>query len=236
MGGKTWSKEDEQRLVTAYQSGLTAKQIAAMFPNRTTHAVITHASKIGAAESVAWTPEEDAILAEIWASPRSIKVGLHRLPNRTYDAARVHAIAIGLGSKAPAQKGSRSPYFNGIIKAIKDNGPLTTLEISKLLKACRRTIQRILDDCHGTDFHVGDWRKVGSNHIAAAWALGALQDAPRPAPKSANEAHKDYRQRKKIREGRYDPFAVAAGLLCAPKSTTVGRIYIHLHDDELEAA
>lgn len=225
MGGKAWSKEDEERLVTAYQSDMPAYQIAAMFPARTMHAVITHASKIGASDSVNWTPEENAILAEIWASPRTIKAGMHRLPNRTYDAARVHAEILGLGNKTPAQKGSRSPYFIKIARSIAANGPLTTLEISRILGVCRRTIQRILDDCHGTDFYIGDWKKVGSNHIAAAWMIGSLDDAPKPEPKTAREAHKDYRTRKKIKAGKYDPFAVAAGLIRPVCTVHTGRVY-----------
>jgi hypothetical protein len=236
MGGKYWSKEDENRLVLAYQSGAPLAQIAAMFPGRTRSSVRTFASKVGAKhpEHQPWTPEEEAVLAEIWAQPRILKAGMSRLPGRTYDAARVHAKAMGLGEKPVAQKGSRSPFFNCIIGEIKKNGPLTSLELSRLLKVSRRTMQRVLQDCHGVEFHIGDWKNEASKHLSMMWAIGPGPDAPKPPPKSAFDAHKDYRIRKRIKGGRINPFASAAGLVAAPQGQP-GRVFIHLWDDK-EAA
>lgn len=238
MGGKAWSKEDEERLVSAYSAGLPVPEIAAMFPTRTFNSVKSHASKLGAEhpDHKPWTPEEDAILAEVWNQPRAIKIGLRRLPGRTYDAARVHAKAIGLGDKASAQKGTRSPYLNGIVKEIKANGPRTSLELSIALSACRRTIQRVLQDCRGTEFHVGEWKLESSKHPSRMWAIGPGKDAPKPVPKTASEAHRDYRLRKRIKSGRFNPFAAAAGFVAAPDGAP-GRVYHHLWDDhEREAA
>ena len=233
MGGKSWSKEDENRLVLAYQAGTPIPQIAAMFPNRTKSSVKTFASKIGVRhpDHRPWTPEEEVVLVEIWTQPRILKVGMNRLPGRTYDAVRVHAKAMGLGDKPTAQKGSRSPFFNSIIGEIKKHGPLTSLELSRLLKVSRRTVQRVLQDCHGVEFHVGDWKNETSKHLSRMWANGPGPDVPKPSPKSALDVHKDYRIRKRIKSGRTNPFAAALGLVETPKGEP-GRVYIHLTDSK----
>lgn len=240
MGGKAWSEEDEKRLVSAYESGMPIPKIIAMFPNRTAQSVKCYACKIGAKhpEHRPWSPEEEAILAEIWADPRVLKVGMRRLPGRTYDAARVHAKAIGLGDKEAAQKGSRSPFFNDFVSLVKKHGPLTAFELSRLVKTTVRTVHRVMADCHGAEFHIGGWKNERSKNLSIMWAIGPGPDVEKPEPKATLEVYKDYRDRKRIKAGKFDPFASIAGLVTIPQGQR-GRVFqqpMTIKDEEELAA
>lgn len=226
MGGKHWSEEDKERLKRAYESRMHPSEIVGLFPGRTERSVVTFASKSGFQnpDRRPWTPKEEKILREIWQQPRILKVGLARLPGRTYDAVRVHAKDIGLGDKLHAQKGTRSPYFNAISAEIRNNGPRTSNELSKILSIPRRTIQGVMKDCRGAEFHVGSWKFEGCKNLSMVWAFGPGPDAPKPAPKSSSEVCRNYDARKKIKLGKFNPFLTAAGLVVVPESKT-GRVY-----------
>jgi hypothetical protein len=92
----------------------------------------------------------------------------------------------------------------------------------------RHTID-VLKANHGSDekcVYISGWEWHGVNQIAQ-WTMGNEQDAPKLALQSHEESLRKARvryQKKQIKAGAYNPFAVAAGLV-APPPAQAGRVF-----------
>lgn len=243
MGKRTWTDEQIYVLRQEFENGTPIAEISELL-GKTIFSVKNYATRhdIPHASYSSWTKEEDEILIKIWESPESIKNGLHLLPGRTYDACRVRAdLRLKLGDKTPARAGSKSFILARIIRLLGNNGPMTVDEMALETGLSRKGIQSILKVGRGVYAHIIDWKRIDANHHAALFTVGPGEDKPRPAPKSANQSWREYKGRKRLKAGNFNPFLVAAGEV-KPVETLRGRKFeqdmtIHLdHLDEMEAA
>lgn len=234
--GKAWTDEDNQLLLDLCGKGIPLTKRMELFPNRTYEAVKAHASRIGAEYigQCPWTPEEDKALRSIYESDESIKAGLHMLPRRSHAAAKARAHRLKLDEKKAVAVKALSWLKPAIQRVLKDGRRMTSVEIASATGGSRSAVQQILAIFHGVEFRIGDWKRTDPCHWTGAWALGKEADVPKPAPVSMAVAHRKWLSKKRIREGEFNPFAVAAGLVAAP-SAPAGRMFtqsMSIREDE----
>ena len=224
MNGRAWTKEEDTILRDAFERGVLIAEIAQMC-GRTVESVKCHATRLGIMHKgfVPWTPEEDEILREIWMAPLTVKAGLHRLPGRSYEGAKQRAKRLGYGAKVASAVGTRSYALRALI-AMLDGVSMTAKEIAAATGMDEGNIYDTLMRWRGVEFRISAWERVDRHHFARKWTLGAEEDAPKPAPREMKELHKNYRERKRIAKGIFNPFAAAAGMIEPPKAPS-GRVF-----------
>ncbi|MFY4709936.1 hypothetical protein [Burkholderia glumae] len=242
MNGKPWTEEEISYLREWYASG--KKILDCKIPGRSTYSIKCYASRHGIErpDYRPWSDEEDTKLAQIWETDETIKHGMHLLPGRTYNAARIRAKYIKLGIKKSSRAGSRSVILSLAVGALKKHGPMTINETATVLSVDRKSLQDVLRKARGidvgVDVHICDWRKVDANHYSMVFAAGPGVNTKKPDPKTGNQSWKEYKRKKAIESGKYNPFAVAAGLVEAPKLPK-GRVYkqdMTIYSNDVEEA
>lgn len=108
------------------------------------------------------------------------------------------------------------------IKAALEKRPMTRAEVMEASGVTREHALRAIRDHHGADIYICRWIQT-TRKPAAVFAIGTHPDAPKPV------------KVRRVLRAQANPFLVAAGAIAAPKSAP-GRVFIHLHDDELEIA
>lgn len=184
-----------------------------------------------------WSPEEDAILIEIYANSRPVKHQINRLPGRSYPAAKARAERLKLEHKKPITDGSLSWIKPAIIAALK-TGPLSVASLERITGATRAGMKPVLRRWRGTEWYVAGWERAGTHGWLPQWALGNDLDAPKPQPKSMRQACREWRQRRRIAQGRVNPFAPLTGMVTIPEGQR-GRVYqqpMNIMDEEEMAA
>jgi hypothetical protein len=84
----------------------------------------------------------------------------------------------------------------------------TTYEIAEKTRASHQRTRTMLREGHGTKYHIAGWKKCGgSSNWVAVWRFGPGADVPKPLPKEGKENSHEYRERRKIRQGKVNPFA-----------------------------
>lgn len=214
MGAKRWTDEEQQVLRGIAEQGLTLIDHMHLLPGRTWHGARVFASKAGISFGWnAWTPEERDRLREIYQSDESIKVGLRRLlPHRSYGAAKGEAQRMGLmGTKKRVGSKGRSWVLRAIEMKLADDKQMTIPELVIATGASVSAIFQALNAVRGKRVHVGRWtRRSTVGDWMAVWELGPGPDAPRPPRKSAAASARDWKARKRLRAGIFDPFATLA--------------------------
>lgn len=82
-----WTQEEKDKLVQLRKEGLTAKEIAEHFPNRSEATIKNLLGKL-LPKSLKWTEEEDSLIKDMYATGASYKEIASKFPNRTLDAVR----------------------------------------------------------------------------------------------------------------------------------------------------
>lgn len=82
-----WTEEEKSKLVELRQQGLTAREIAQHFPNRTEATIRNLLSKL-LPKNRKWTEEEDQLIKEMYEKGASYKEISAKLANRSLDATR----------------------------------------------------------------------------------------------------------------------------------------------------
>lgn len=186
-----------------------------------------------------WSPEEDAILTEIYSNQQPAKHQMHRLPGRTYPAAKIRARRLGLEFKAPPNDGSLSWIKAAILKELERGIPMSDATLSVRIGASRAGMKPVIRRAHGVELKIADWERAGPHSWRPMWTLGNGPDAPKPLKKSAAQACRDCREKKRREAGRYDPFASLFGAM-PTIINSAGRVYkqdmkVHVRD-EMETA
>lgn len=229
MGAKRWTSQEDEILREIWHSKETMSQQIHRLPWRTIEGSKARAESLGlGSRYVAWTNEEDRILTEIWSMGTSLKSQMHRLPNRSWKAAIDRARVIGLKARPAKQFVSKYSWVEDVVIAELAKGtPLSAHLIADRTPASYQRAIQILRRGHGSKYRIADWERrnvTGTGSWTAIWALGSEPDAPRPANKSREAQSRDYRQKKRIAAGRFNPFLAAAGLV-TPPSSGCGRVY-----------
>ncbi|WP_155308286.1 hypothetical protein [Burkholderia gladioli] len=238
MGAKAWTEDEIKYVRDWYASGKMIKDCK--IPGKSSDAIKSYAHSHGIENPKyrAWTEEEDAKLSKIWETDETIKHGMHILPGRTYNAARVRARLLKLDAKKSARIGSKSVILSLAISTMKKRGPMTVDEIANIAGINRSSLRQVFKKVRGIDVHVSGWKKVDANHQSMIFAVGPGQDAPKPAPKTCNQSWKEYKRKKAIERGKYNPFSIAAGLINVPDAPQ-GRVYkqdMTIYSNNLEDA
>ncbi len=241
MGARHWTAEEDEALRSLWHADGTIKSHIHLIPGRSIEGVRARAGVLGLGARhrpiVPWSPEEDAILRDIWASNGSLKSHLHRLPGRTWRGALVRASAIGLKARNAKQRADCYSWVEEEIDRVLADGIARTVkDIASETVASAVRIQQVLRARHSAKYRIAAWvrtRPTGS--WWPKWVIGTDADTPKPAVKNPNETARAWRARKRIREGRINPFALLTGDVSVVQ-TVKGRVIKHLHDDELEAA
>ena len=183
-----------------------------------------------------WTPEQEKLLLDIWPTGESIKRHIKALGDRPYTTIMSHAKKVMKLPPRPKTARGRQAYAWPIIKAELERGHGTAPElIARTGLSMAPVCHRIREANPGPngEIHIVDWRKRSSGGLpVAVYAIGPGINAPMPKPFTTAEK---WAKKKNRKASSANPFAAAAGLVNAPKNGT-GRVYIHLHDNELEAA
>jgi hypothetical protein len=220
---KAWSREEEAILTEISRSTNSLLSQMHRLPGRSWPAARTHASRIGIAmtEARAWSEEEREILRQIWRGKESIKVGMKRLPGRTYIAAKGEAQRLGLCGKR--KRPGRTGYSwvdTAICRVLDANDAMSIGELAKETGASIAAIGKILRSARGKRFHVGGWSRASSvGDWTMKWSLGGGPDAPKPRPKSSRQTCRDWRERKRIRNGEVNPFSTVIAQVIGAECT-----------------
>ncbi|WCM21391.1 hypothetical protein NDK50_08065 [Paraburkholderia bryophila] len=185
-----------------------------------------------------WSPEEDAILADIYSNERAVKHQANRLPGRSYPAMKARAVRLRLEHKKPVTDGSLSWIKPAIIAALSKGVPLSAASLNEITGASRAGLKPVLKRWHRVEFRIAGWERAGAHGWLPQFALGNEPDVPKPQPKSMVQACREWRERQRIAQGKFDPFASFRGLAQIPAGQS-GRIYrqsMEVLEDELEAA
>lgn len=187
-----------------------------------------------------WTDEQNELLRKLWPTGESLKPHLEFFGNRSYTTIISHAHKIlGLGPRPKSDRGLPG-YAWDMIRAELAKLPGSAPDLIRRTGLTTAPVCKYLREANpGPDgeIHIIAWRKrlATGGAPVAVYAIGPGENEPRPAPYTTSEKWKMKRARRSA--GR-NPFAAAAGMVCAPALTT-GRVFIHLTDspeEELEAA
>lgn len=241
MGARHWTAEEDAVLRSFWHAGGTIMSHIHKIPGRSAEGAKTRAAvlELGARHrpSVPWSPEEDAILRGIWATNGSLKSHLHRLPGRTWRGALVRANTIGLKARNAKQRADCYSWVEEEIDRVLADGVARTVkDIAAETVASDVRINQVLRARHGAKYRIAAWVRTRPNGSWwPKWLIGTAADTAKPSAKNPNATARAWRARKRIREGRINPFAILTG--GAPVVQTVkGRVIKHLHDDIEEQA
>jgi hypothetical protein len=183
-----------------------------------------------------WTPEQEKLLVDIWPTGESIKRHIKALGDRSYTTIISHAKKVlKLGPRPKSARGSLA-FAWPIMKGELEKGPGTAPELIartglSMAVVCHRL--REANPGPASEIHIIGWRKRSTGGSPTAiYAIGPGVNAPTPKPFTPSEK---WLKKKSRRAGSSNPFAVAAGRVSV-QATITGRVFKHLHDDELEAA
>jgi hypothetical protein len=183
-----------------------------------------------------WTEAEDALLREVWEQPGTLKASVSRFPGRSINAIRYRGtVELGLPKRGALRATTYSWCEEVIDEALRNGFTGTADQIAEMTSASGNRVRALLRESEGTKYHVTDWAKRSNGcDWTPVWAWGEGERAPKPKRNTSAELSKRFRTRKKLREGQFNPFAAAAGLISIPKAPK-GRVHINLIDYE-EAA
>lgn len=172
-----------------------------------------------------WLMPEVALLRECYATTPTHAELMALFPRHTPGSVHRMAKLEGL-SRPQAGLAKRRPGLERLLTLLNTHGPLSRGQISERLGICDGAAQNLIRS-YRAQLRVGGWEPpLNGGRWAPKWAVAnGLPDAPRPF------ARRGAKTGKKMA----NPFAIAAGLVCAPQAMP-GRVIKHLHDDELEAA
>jgi hypothetical protein len=214
MGARRWSPAEETVLKEISESSVTLASQMHRLPGRTERAACTHACRVGIALSgdSSWSADEIRILKRIWRGDESCKSAVARLlPQRGYLAAKSEAIRIGIAGRV--KRRGRVGY-SWIAKAcevvLEDGKRRSSAQLAEIVGATHKATHTALDNARGRTFRVGEWVRLSTfGRYCGLWELGSGPDAERPVPTTDAQANKRARDRRMVREGRVNPFAVA---------------------------
>lgn len=190
-----------------------------------------------------WSDEEMRTLRAIRRSGKAAKTQLHLLPGRSLNSVH-HKM-----KKLPKQSAKRPESFSWVWGAtcalLKDVPGITIHEISDRIGCSYRHAFDVLKEKHESEtrcIYISGWEKHGVNQVPQ-WTLGDHKDAPKLPLQTHEEELRKARMRyhmKRLKRGRLNPFAAAAGLVTIPEGQR-GRVFqqsmkLSDFDEELEAA
>ena len=155
----------------------------------------------------AFTNHEVEIIRKHWptAMPREQIIAL--LPRHTYDSVKQYA------SQRLKLKRCSSPWWEPL-RDLLSVKPRTKTEIAAAFGVSAHCAGEIIAEYHGTKVYIKSYDiGQGKGRAPARWAIGNEPDAPPPIS-----------QRRRAKS-TVNPFAVAAGLVDAPKVGQVGRVF-----------
>jgi hypothetical protein len=217
MGGRHWTEQEDAALRSFWHAGGTIESHLHLLPGRSKESATSRADKLRLGTRhgpfVLWTAEEDAILRQIWATKGSLKSRLHLLPGRSWRAALVRAATIGLKGRDPKHRADCYSWVEQEIDRILSNGgALTVRQIADRTTASYVAVQQALRRQRSKKYHVEGWtrtRVTGTGSWWPKWAIGADEDVPKPKSKPHAQVAREWRAKKKIKEGEFNPFAIA---------------------------
>lgn len=176
-----------------------------------------------------WTDAEMKILYSIRHSKKSVKSQLHRLPGRTLCGVshQLKKLARKTGTKKKRQ--GFSWIWVAAINLLKETPGITAIEISEQIGCSYRQAGKLVYENHRSEkkcIYISGWEKHGVNQIPQ-WTIGNDPDAPRLPLQTHEEDLRKARarhQKRRIKQGAFNPFATAAGLIQAPTGQT-GRVF-----------
>lgn len=215
MGAKRWNELEDAVLADVAERKAQMREHMHLLPGRTYYAALQRAQSLGIVFRLkAWSPQEIAILKRIYASNESIKHAAAReLPDRTYPMVKSEAQRLGICAPKRMPRGyGYSAVFRGVerLLAPDEDGTapmMSVAEIAAELRVASESVRSALKRQHGKRVRVADFGRAGGGGRAQLWALGSGPDAVRPPRKTNSEASRQYRERRRIRGGTFNPFA-----------------------------
>lgn len=210
MTNPKWSPEDDARLREFHASTLSTEEIARQFEGRTAFGVQSRMNKLQlGARAIArarWTPAEYEILKRIWFEEGTMKMLIAKnLPKRSWRTTFDHGLALGLPPRGPlARRHAFSWVTQELDRVLAAEPNLTVSEIIARCPCSRERVTTLLAEGHGAKYFKSGWHASGR---APRWSLGSGPDAPKAARATATETGRRARMRKRVRTGRFDPFA-----------------------------
>lgn len=242
MHGTFWTVTETEILKEIWHLDGPLEMHMHRLPGRGVDATVLRAARLKLGRRfIEWTPEEDAILREIWPNS-SVKSQLHRLPKRKWKAVLNRAIVLGLPARAASVFVSSYSWIDDAAhRELESAAPMNVHQIAKRIGASPGRVGKVLRRDSNDHFRIVDWDRISANGAGAwtpIWSIGSEPDVEQPRRSNA-ERMREYRAKRRIAAGQFNPFATALGMVAAPQGTQ-GRVYkqdmvIHLHD-ELEAA
>jgi hypothetical protein len=211
---KAWTELEVATLAEIAARHLPLSSQMHRLPGRTPNAARMHGSrlKIRFSDELEWSDEERAILRRIYAGDKPIKFAVRaELCGRTYRAALSEAIRLGIAGEKSRRPRVGYGWVGAAIDRLLAKRTMTCEELAAGTGASLASIRKIFQTRPPHKYYVADWIRIGgARGWTPVWGAGDFPDAPRPPRKSARDACRDYRSRRRIRAGRVDPFASLA--------------------------
>jgi hypothetical protein len=210
MGAKRWSPLEDAILLGISKRGETLVAQVHRLPGRSYDGAKKRASELGITfRATPWTERERAILRRIYKSDESVKHAVARLlKNRTYAMAKSEAQQLGIsGTKGERRVYGYSAIFRGVERLLAGGRMESMTVLAEELGVTVSGVRSAILRQHGKRIRIGDYRRVNGGGLADLWVLGSGPDAQRPPRKTPSEACRSYRQRLRIRDGAFNPFA-----------------------------
>ncbi|WP_175706806.1 hypothetical protein [Burkholderia ambifaria] len=152
-----------------------------------------------------YTPEEDEVIVSGYRASKGPKVIARELVDRSQDSVQKRARVLGLTGKGLAPHGSHVTWAPGeIARFLDESGPMTPHEIAAATGISLAHVYLVLQEGHGTHFHIGGWKRRPTNW-AKRWAAGPGPDVPNYERKTVRECAR-IRQRRARRRAKFNPF------------------------------
>lgn len=156
----------------------------------------------------AWKKEEDDLLRKVWGERGSLKVHAKLFDRRDNNALHIRGKRLGLPPRMSLATDRYSVVRQKIAEAFESGFVGTVQELCDVTGQCEREVLRRVTEGHGTKYRICDWvRKKAFSDWTAVYELGTEPDEPRPATQTNKEKRKRHNEKRRISEGRVNPFA-----------------------------
>lgn len=155
-----------------------------------------------------WKPEEDELLRKVWGMRGSLKVHAKLFDRRDNNALHIRGKRLGLPPRMALATDRYSVVRQKVAEAFEAGFTGTVQELCVVTEQCEREVLRRVTESHGSKYRICDWvRKQAFSDWTAVYTLGTEPDAPKPATQTNREKRKRHNEKRRLKEGRMNPFA-----------------------------
>lgn len=219
-----WMPAEDAVIAEHWHSGDPIAKWASLLPDRTHEAIEKRGQKMKLgkrARALTWTTEQDDHIRRLWPTNERFKAHMDLFGDHSYMSIMNRAYELGLGKRPNCPRGQSAIAWT-LIEREMAKGPSDRHFLAAALTLHPSTVYTQINVAHKAGLiHVIKWnRRSSGGKPTPIYVLGPGEDAPMPAPLTNAE---DCRIRRIRKKSIRNPFAVAAGLVIAPKAQT-GRV------------